>query len=340
MKVLITGATGYVGHNLALTLAQNGNEVHVLVRNSRSAFIPQHPLIKAFAGDITKKETIFPAINNCEEVFHVAAMVQFCSSKPTNFYDINVEGTRNMLEAALHSGVNKFVFTSTAGVIGPSLNKEMSEEDPRIIGFSNDYDLSKFLAEKLVKEYAELGLHTVIATSTKVFGPGIETHQLSVNSIIRRFIAGQVTFCPSPSSFISNYVFIDDLVNGHLLAAARGRKGEKYILGGENFSYKDFFEKLGTVSDAKGMTIPMPKPIAAIYGGWHFIQHRLIGKDPFINSKAVNQIYCNKSFTSAKAIEELNYTITPFTKALQKTIHSFKTELYAKQSLYPDYRVQ
>ncbi len=340
MKVLVTGATGYVGHNLALTLAQNGNDVHVLVRNPRSAFIPQHPLIKVFAGDITKMETILPAIINCEVVYHTAALVQFCSIKPINFYDINVEGTRNMLNAALHSGVNKFVFTSTAGVLGPSLNKEMSEDDPRIIGFNNDYDLSKFLAEKLVKEYAELGLHTVIATSTKVFGPGIETHQLSVNSVIRRFIAGQVSFCPSPFGFISNYVFIDDLVNGHLLAAAKGRKGEKYIIGGENFSYKDFFEKLRTVSGQKGIIVPMSKTVAGIYGSWHFIQHRLMGKDPFINSKAVTQIYCNKAFTPAKAIGELGYIITPFTTALQKTIHSLKIEMYAKQSLYPDYRVQ
>jgi nucleoside-diphosphate-sugar epimerase len=340
MKVLVTGATGYVGHNLAMTLAQSGSQVHILVRNPKSVFIPQHPLIKVFAGDITKKETIFPAIENCDIVFHTAALVQFCTAKPTDFYDINVEGTRYMLDAALRAGVKKFVFTSTGGVIGPSLHKEMSETDPRVAGFTNDYDLSKFLAEKLVREYAELGLHTLIATSTKVFGPGIDNHQLSVNSVIRRFISGKISFCPRPADFVSNYVFIDDLVNGHILAAAKGRKGEKYILGGENISYKDFFEKLRLVSGIRGIIIPMPKGIAALYGGLHFIQRRLIGKDPFFNSKAVSQIYCNKSFTSAKAIDELGYSITPFTAALQRTIHFFKIEQYAQQSLYPHYRVQ
>lgn len=340
MKVLVTGATGYVGHNLAMTLAQNGNRVHVLVRNTNSPLIPQHPLIKVFEGDITQKETIYPAIENCDTVFHTAALVRFCTSRPTDFFDINVEGTRYLLDAALRTGVRKFVFTSTAGVIGPSLNKEMSENDPRITGFNGDYDLSKFLAEKLVKEYADLGLHTVIAVPTKVFGPGIDTHQLSVNSVIRRFISGKISFCPSPDAFVSNYVFIDDLVNGHILAAEKGRKGEKYILGGENMSYKEFFEKLRFVSGMKGIVLSMPRRIAAIYGGFHFIQHRLTGKNPFFNSKAVGQIYCNKSFTSAKAMDEIGYSITPFTTAVQRTIHLFKIELHAKQSLYPDYRVQ
>lgn len=340
MKILVTGATGYVGHNLALTLAQNGNRVHVLVRNTNSPLIPQHPLIKVFEGDITKKETIYPSIENCDTVFHTAALVRLCSNKPIDFFDINVEGSRNMLDAAMHAGVKKFVFTSTAGVIGPSLNKEMSEEDPRITGFNNDYDLSKFLAEKLVKEYAGLGLHTVIAVPTKVFGPGIDTHPLSVNSVVKRFISGKISFCPDPDAFVSNYVFIDDLVNGHILAAAKGRKGEKYILGGENISYRDFFEKLRLVSGMKGILIPMPKNIAALYGGLHFIRHRLFRKDPFFNSKGVSQIYCNKSFSSDKAGGELGYSITPLTTALQRTIHSFKMELHAKQSLYPDYRVQ
>ncbi|WP_276504823.1 NAD-dependent epimerase/dehydratase family protein [Terrimonas pollutisoli] len=340
MKTLVTGATGYVGHNLALSLAQNGNMVNILVRNTNSPLIPQHPLIRIFAGDITKKETILPAIENCDTVFHTAALVRFCSRRPTDFYDINVEGTRHMLDAALKAGVKKFVFTSTGGVIGPSLHKEMSENYPRVAGFTNDYDLSKFLAEKLVKEYADLGLHTVIVTSTKVFGPGIDKHQLSVNSVIRRFISGKISFCPRPDDFVSNYVFIDDLVKGHLLAAVRGIKGEKYIIGGENLSYKEFFEKLRQVSGMRGIIIPMPKSIAALYGGLHFIQRRLIGKDPFFNSKAVSQIYCNKSFTSAKAIDELGYSIAPFTAALQRTIHSFKIELHAKQRLYPHYRVQ
>ena len=340
MKVLVTGATGYVGHCLALTLAQRGHRVQVLVRNHQSAYLPNHPFIKIFAGDITKSETIFPAVKDCEVVFHTAGLVRFRANRPADFYDINVQGTHHMLEAALQAGVKKFVFTSTAGVTGPSLGREMGETDPRITGFDNDYEFSKFLAEKLVKEYADLGLFAVIVAPTKVFGPGIDIRQFNVNSVLKRFISGKIAFCPSPDHFLSNYVFIDDLVNGHLLAATKGRKREKYILGGENISYREFFEKLRDASGMQGIILQVSKTVAAIYGGWHFLQQRLLGNDPFFNSKAVSQVYCNKSFSSAKAIYELGYSITPFSAALQKTIHSFKIDMYAKQRFYPDYRVQ
>ncbi len=100
MKVLVTGATGYVGHNLALALAQNGAEVNILVRNPGSTFIPRHPAIKIYRGDITEKSSILPAIRDCEKVFHTAALVRYCASNPSAFYEINVEGTRQVLDAA------------------------------------------------------------------------------------------------------------------------------------------------------------------------------------------------------------------------------------------------
>ena len=320
MKILVTGATGYVGHCLALTLARQGNQVHILVRNLQSDFIPQHPNIIVFSGDIIKTETISLAIQDCEQVFHAAALVKLYARRPADFYDINVDGTRNMLEAALKAGVQKFVFTSSCGVIGPSLHQPMSESDPRITGFDNDYDLSKYLAEKLVMEYAMKGLFTIVASASKVFGPGIETHTMGVNGTIKRFIEGKPTFCPSPSHFISNYVFIDDLVRGHILATEKGTSGEKYILGGENISYKSFFETLRNVSGVPGILLPVSKNIARLYGTWHVLQSKLLGKEPFFNAKVANHIFCNKSLSCSKAEKELGYTITPHALAIQSTI--------------------
>jgi nucleoside-diphosphate-sugar epimerase len=329
MKVLVTGATGYVGHNLALTLAKQGNVVNILVRNPRSVFIPKHRHIHVFTGDITEKQSILPAMIGCERVYHTAALVRLYASKPSSFFDINVEGTRHVLDVALDTGVEKFIFTSTCGVIGPSLNKPMSETDPRIAGFSNDYDLSKFLAERIVTDYASLGLFTVIASVAKVYGPGVETHPLSVNSIIRQFIKGKITFCPSPGGLISNYVFIDDLVKGHIQAIENGKSGEKYILGGENLSYANFFQILRNVSGIKGTLLPISKNLAMLYGGLHFAQAKLQRKEPFFTAKGVNQIFCNKSFDCSKAMQELGYSITPFASAVEQTIHFFKNKMYA-----------
>ena len=328
MKILITGATGYVGHNLAMTLALQGNDVNILVRNPQSANVPVHPNIHVFCGDITEKNTIGFAMHGCETVFHTAALVCLWAKDPSDFFTINVEGTRNMLDVALQSGVKKFVFTSTCGVIGPSVKEPMCEKDPRISGFDNDYDLSKFLAETLVTEYNSNRLLTVIVSPSKVYGPGIETHPLSINRIIRNFILGKNSFCPSPANFISNYVFIDDLVRGHILAMEKGIGGEKYILGGENLSYSEFFQAIHNVSGIRGKLLLVPKIAAKIFAWCYFVYSRLRHKTPFFTSKGINVIYCNKSFTCSKAIHQLGYTITPFAQALLPTIHFLKQQNY------------
>ena len=330
MKVLVTGATGYVGHGLALDLAEKGYDVNILVREPGSAFTPTHPKIKVFRGDITLKETIGPAIKDCEWVFHSAALAKLWARSTSVFYDINVEGTRNLLDASMQKGIKKFCFTSTCGVIGPSVKEPMNENDPRITGFDNDYNLSKFLAEKLVSEYAKNGLFTVTASLSKVYGPGIETRPVSVNELIRKFILGKITFAPSPGKLLSNYVFMDDLVQGHVFAMEKGRTGEKYILGGENLSYIQFFETLRTVSGKKGKLFYAHKNIAKIYGWLHYTQSRLQGKDPHFTGSDVGHIYCNKSFSSSKAEKELGYIITPFPEALEKTIHFLKNQKHGQ----------
>ncbi len=320
MKVFLTGATGYVGHNLSLTLANKGYLVHILVRNLQSKNIPLHPGIKAFQGDITQEQSIRLAMQGCEQVYHTAALVQHYAAQSSIFYEINVAGTRKVMEAALQLGVRKVVFTSTCGVIGPSLNEPMSEADPRLTGFSSDYDFSKFLAEKLVKSYSQNGLHAVIVSPSKVYGPGIETHPISVNRMIKRFVQGKPTFCPANTNYTSNYVFIDDLVRGHMLAMERGESGEKYIVGGDNLTYTEFFNTIRTVSGTGGILVPIPENIARLFGYWNVVKSKIIRSQPVFCAGSVRHIYCNKSFSSQKAITQLGYSITPFPVALKPTI--------------------
>ena len=329
MKILITGASGYVGNRMAHTLADMGNEVHAIVRSASAKELLQHPGIVVFRGDIQDKESLLIAMKGCGQVYHTAAMVRLWAKDPSVFYKVNVDGTRNVLDTAVETGVKKLVFTSTCGVIGPSLNQPMNEKDPRIAGFDNDYDLSKFLAEKLVAEYSKKGLFTVIASASKVYGPGIETHPLSVNNVIRRFVLGKITFCPSPENLVSNYVFIDDLIHGHILAIENGTSGEKYIIGGENLSYTEFFQTISKVSGKTGRLIRGTKNIGRLYGLCHFLYSKLLHKEPFFTAKGANHIFCNKSFSCSKAMQELGYAITPFADALQPTIHFLKQKNYA-----------
>lgn len=320
MKVLVTGATGYVGHNLALDLANKGYDVNILVRDTNSVFTPQHKNITVCKGDITDRDSINSAIRDCEWVFHSAAFARLWARKLSDFYDINVEGTRYLLDASVHHGVKKFCFTSTCGVIGTCVKDPLSEDDPRTIAFDNNYNLSKYLAEKLVAEYAKNGLFAVTVSLSKVFGPGIENRPVSVNKLIKDFISGKITFAPSPGHLLSNYVYIDDCVQGHVQAIEKGRSGEKYILGGENLSFKEFFDVIRKVSGKKGKLFYAPETIATIYGWIHYLQAKIKNQDPHFTGKDVGHIYCNKSFSCAKAEKELGYTITPFPEAVERTI--------------------
>lgn len=331
MKILITGATGYVGHRLALVLAERNNEVHILVRNPDSGNIPQHKNIKVFAGDITDKQSITSAIKECKQVYHVAALVKAFDKDSSLFYKVNVQGTQNLLESALEIGVEKFVFTSSCSVIGPTIKAAMCENDKRISPLDNDYDATKYLAENLVKEYGKKGLHTVIVSPSKVFGPsGLDAKSISVNKIINRFIKGEPTFIPKPSKLIANYCFIDDVVEGHILAMSKGNVGENYILGGENISFSGFFDTIKTLSEKKAKLIEIPKFVMKIFSLIQWLQFKATNKEPLITENGIKQIYCNKIFSSEKATQELGYTITPLREGLQQTIHFLKNQRHEK----------
>lgn len=327
MKILITGATGQIGHKLALTLAERNNEIHILVRNPNSFNIPKHKNIKVFQGDITDVPSISAAINGCNQVYHVAALAKIFHADSTQFHKINVEGTHNLLQKAVEFGVDKFLFTSSCSVIGPSNGKILNENDVRTTPFFCDYDITKHQAENLVKEYASKGLHAVIVSPSKIYGHScIETKDISINKVIHNFLNGKLTFIPNPSHLMANYCFIDDVVEGHILALNKGKSGENYILGGENISYRDFFNTVKNISGTKTKLIEVPEILVKILSLVQWIQFLTTRKEPYVTTKSIKQIFCNKIFSSNKAISHLGYTITPISEGLQYTIHSLKKQ--------------
>lgn len=326
MKILVTGATGYVGHELALALANQGDQVHIIVRNLISKNIPRHENIIVYRGDITDRSSIRNAMQGCTQVYHTAAVVKIFSKDPSVFYNVNARGTHNVLAEALDLGIKKFVYTSTCAVLGSSIQYPKKETDPRTESFDNDYEFTKYLGENLVKEYAHKGLFTVIVSLSKVFGPGIETHQISVNNIINKFIHGKITFIPKPISIVSNYCFINDIVTGHMLAMQYGLGGEKYILGGENISYDTFFRELRSLSRSRARLVPIPKVVIKTLAVIDWIKFLVTKKEPFVTVKGIRHIYINKEFDNRKAIQQLHYQPTPFKEALKQTIHFLKPE--------------
>lgn len=328
MKILVTGATGYIGHQLALTLAQRGNEVHILVRNPNSHNIPIHHSIYIFKGDITNNHSIEKAIEGCEQVYHTAALVKIFDKDSSQFDKVNIEGTRNLLEKSIEHKVKGFVFTSTCSVIGPSDGEPKHEDSERIVPFECEYDITKLKAEELVKEYASKGLFTAIVSPSKVYGHNtyVEAKAISMNKMIHQFVNGKNTMIPKPGDFISNYCFVDDVVQGHILAMEKGKSGERYILGGENLSFSDFFALIKSLSGTKAKVIEVPKFLVRTLGFVQKIQFWITKKEPYITENSIKQIFCHKIFSSEKAISHLGYQVTPISDGLRKTIHHYKKQ--------------
>ncbi len=324
-KILITGASGYLGNKLANKLAQLGNEVHALVRSSSSQDFLRHKNIIIFIGDILDRDSLAAAMDGCKQVYHTAARVGAWAKDSSVFYEVNVEGTRNVLDLALASGVEKIVYTSTSGVIGPTLKNPLEENDPRQVDFVIDYDLSKRKAEELVFSCAKEGMNIVIVSPSKVYGPGNVSHSLTANAIISSFLKKGITFIPSPGTYRVCFAFSDDVVDGHMLAMEKGRSGEKYILGGINISYYEFFNRIRTLAKCKAYIIKLSKGFIKTWAGLQELGYKVLGVPVRFPVKSVDHVFSNYAFSSKKAMEELGYTITPLDDALMATIKFLKT---------------
>jgi nucleoside-diphosphate-sugar epimerase len=324
MKILVTGASGYIGNKLAHALANKGNTVHAFVRSSGADKLLQHPNIAIFEGDILDKESLAISIKGCRQVYHTAGFVKLWAKDADNFYRQNVAGTNNVLEAALNEGVNKFVYTSTCGVWGPCNGQLLIESDPRTGSFDNDYDLSKYLAEKSVKEYCTKGLFTVIVNPPRVYGPGLLRHSSAVNRFVLQLINNRISLLPWRTEVSANYAFIDDVVNGHILAMEKGLGGERYILGGENVSYKRFVDTVGKISRRKSIQIRIPSFLLKAISHAELLRGKLNGHEPLITPGIVKRFQSDKIFDCSKAIRQLGYRVTPFEEGLKITIDHLK----------------
>jgi nucleoside-diphosphate-sugar epimerase len=268
-------------------------------------------------------------MQGCAKVMHAAAIAKLTAKDNSIFYSVNVEGTRNMLDAALTLGVKKFVFTSSGAVIGPSGKYPMNENDPRIIAFENDYEISKHWAEELVKEYCRKGLFAITVAAPRVYGPGHECNGNTMNVLLKNILLTGIAFVPSCDNVIANYAFVDDVVNGHFLAMEKGLGGEKYILGGENLSYRSFFQTIKQKAGEKIRLIRVPKFLLKLWSLLYMCFCTIIRKETHISPKVIDRIAQNRALSCEKAIRQLGYSITPFAEGIHKTILHLKNKNYA-----------
>lgn len=320
MKIFITGATGFIGMQVAKILACRGESVNVLCRSTADVTELNGYKINIHWGDVLDVSSVEKAMSGCERVFHLAAYARNWAKDPSTFLRMNVLGLRNVLETAQKYSIQKVVFTSSEVTMGPSNGVPVDESRRRTVKCFTDYEHSKLLAEELVQQYVRQGLHVVTVNPTRVFGPGPLREGNSVTKMIQLYIAGKWRLVLGDGCGIGNYAFIDDVVQGHLRAMDVGKPGEKYILGGENVSYKEFFDLISDISGKRFKLIHVPSFLALAISHTEKFRAEWFNHYPLITPGWARTFLNDWACTTAKAERELGYSPTPLRESLKATI--------------------
>jgi len=327
--ILVTGATGFVGNHVARALLARGENVRILTRKtSNQSYLSDLRKMDIAVGDLRDRASLDAAVKGCRMLFHVAADYRFDVSDPNDVYKSNVEGTRNLLEAAGHAGLKRIVYTSTVGCIGflPQGEALANEASPvsieRMVG---TYKRTKFQAEQVALELAKRGLPIVIVNPTAPVGE-YDGKPTPTGEMIVRFLQGKM---PAVIDTGLNLIDVRDCAAGHLLAADKGKIGERYILGCKNMSLMDIGQALGKISG-----LPAPKrhiPYAVAYmAGWVNTKFSLmLGKTPTISLEGVRMAKKRMWVECGKAIRELGLPQTPPEEALARAVHWYRQNGYA-----------
>lgn len=244
MKIFLTGSTGYIGQRIALFFAQQGHEIQALIRDSKKENLLQHPSISFFYGDLDDVEVLEKAATGCDVCIHSAAYAAIYTKTPALFEIINYHGTQKVWNAALNAGVKKFIFISSAGTLGPAVNdKPVTENTTLSLPFFNEYERTKAMAEKWVLENSSLQMEGIALNLTRVYGPGLLTEANGTTRLIQKITNG-FRIVPGNGKSIGNYVYIDDVLIACQQAISLAKGGNRYIIGGENKSFNQFFEEV------------------------------------------------------------------------------------------------
>ncbi len=327
MKTFITGGTGFVGSAVIRKLLADGHAVRTLVRTGANTRQLDGLPVECVSGDLSDVAVLQRAMTGCEWIFHVAALYAYWGYTWDDFYQSNVEGTCNVLEAAVRSGVRRVVHTSSIASLGiPADGTPGTEETPVTLkDMLSDYKRSKFLAEEVVREFVANGLSVVTVNPAAPVGVG-DHKPTQTGKMIVDFLNGKM---PAYVDTGLTVVDVEDVANGHLLAMEKGRVGERYILGGENLSLKQVLDLLSEVSGRPEVRARIPRAVAL---GWAYLDTgfaRLNPKHiPAATPAAVRVSIKKEYFSSDKAMHELGYTFVPAREALRKAVEWYRANGY------------
>jgi NAD+-dependent farnesol dehydrogenase len=324
MKILVTGATGYLGGHVAGRLAAAGHQVLALARRGREGSVPSG--CRPITGDVLDPSSLDRALEGCDALVHMAALVKMWVRDRREFDRVNVEGLVAVLRAAERRGVRRILYTSTIAALGPTGPDPCDETLERTeFRFRTDYERTKWLAERVVRERVESGLPIITVYPGVVYGAGAATQGNLLDRLFRDYLAGRlkVRLGRAPSRIC--YALAADVAEGHRLALDSGAPGRGYILGGENASQEELFGLLHELTGLRPPRWAVPFWAAEVAGkamrGWA----RLSGRPPALTDGAIATFRYHWAYSSDRAVRELGYRVTPLREGLRATLEALRS---------------
>ncbi len=327
--VLVTGASGFVGSAVARALQARGPRLRLLARASSPRRNLEGLEAEMVVGDMADPAAMAAAMAGVRYLFHVAADYRLWARDPEEIVRNNLEGTRTVMAAALDAGVERVVYTSSVATLGFRADGRASDETlplapEEAIGA---YKRSKVVAERVVEAMAaEQGLPAVIVSPSTPIGPR-DVKPTPTGRIIVEAASGRM---PAFLDTGLNLVHVDDVARGHLLALDKGRRGERYILGGQDVSLGRMLADIARLTGRRPPTVSLPRaPLYPLALATEAIAH-LTGKEPFLTRDALKMASHHMFFSSAKAERELGYVARPYLEGLSDALAWFRQAGYVK----------
>ncbi|MFQ5935374.1 MAG: hopanoid-associated sugar epimerase [Acidiferrobacterales bacterium] len=331
MKILVTGASGFVGSAVVRRLIDAGHDVRCLMRTQSDRQNVEGLPIETVTGDMTDKVSLKRSTASCQAVFHVAADYRMWVPDPAHMYRVNVTGTRELMLAALSAGVERVVYTSSVATLGLNADGTPADESTpaTLADMIGHYKRSKFLAEAEVRKLVhDNKLQAVIVNPSAPIGPR-DIKPTPTGRLILDAISGHM---PAYVDTGLNLVHVDDVAQGHLLALERGRVGERYILGAHNMSLREILAALARISGQPAPRLRLPHnlvlPVAYVSEAWARITK---GGEPRVTVDGVRLAKKFMFFSIEKAKREIGYKPRPVEQALADAVNWFRDQGYCER---------